>query len=683
MKKSIIVAFILYFTLGVNAQNYTFDFNSSGRRVCLVSSEVNLNDEEVKLIFHDSLSNNSEALFVSRRQLGDSIWTSVASDITAGTGHWIDNNVALGDLWEYQVKRQNTWGFDGQIFDAVGYTIGSLAYDNTEYKGQMILLVSEDIPFNISDKYMRLKKEITADGWYINELVVPRATSWDSGAEVVDIKNQITIIYENAPTQDKPKTLFILGHVPLPRCGSTDVVAPDEHNENKGARGCDAYYADIDGVFTDIASYNPGGLATSLAVNIPGDYKWDQDFIPSDLEMAFGRIDFADILELQASELTLIENYLDRLSNYRNVSAGADMGDKSAFYYGYDNSNDGTYRSLVNISKSNAVYQNYAGPNHNQWVRDNGPFKIYMQNLLVPSMDDWENHGMDATVFSSDQSYWGFGDVPQSGGIYSRIRALLGVDSKCLVTLWTTTGINIFHQSCTGLPIGQAMKEIMNHNSSNQYLEKPPQAYDTESWWNRTHFAFYGDPTLTLYQIAPPRDPSIVISQEGVLVEWTASDDAEVIGYHVYESNEELGTYLRISDSVVLSDRYVIPNYQEGKWYMVKAVKLLESGCGKFMHASMGTSIESIFIVDVSDLAIDTTVILAPNPASSSFLIQSPKTIASVEVFTAQGTALLQNENINDVKFSIDCNNWVDGIYLVQVETVEGGKQMIKLVKND
>ena len=188
--------------------------------------------------------------------------------------------------------------------------------------------------------------------------------------------------------------------------------------------------------------------------------------------MAFGRVDFADLTEISTPEITLIENYLDRLSHYRNVSDGFYMGEKSAFYFGYNNSNDGSYRSLVNISKPENVFQKTDNSNHNQWVLNNGPFKIYMQNVTIPNLDDWLNYGMNATVYSSDQSYWGFGDVPQPLGVYSRIRTLLGMESKCLVALWTTMGINIFYQSCDGLSIGEAMKEIINHNEVNQYLEK-------------------------------------------------------------------------------------------------------------------------------------------------------------------------------------------------------------------
>ena len=590
IKQPYFLLFAMLFGVFACSQNYTFDFNTSGRRVCLVSTQVYLNTPSVKLFFHDSISNTTEPLAVYRRLLGSQTWANVASALTPGTGHWVDSNVNAGEIWEYQVKRQNTWTYKGNTYDAIGYTIGALLPDNTNYKGQMILLVANDIPTSLTAKYVRLKKELTHDGWFVNELIVPKATSWDSGNEVVTIKNQITTIYNNAPQTDKPKVIFILGHVPLPRSGSANITSPDDHIENRGARGADAYYADVNGVYTDTATFNPYGLATNLAINLPGDFKWDQDFFPSDIEMAFGRIDFEDLTEVALTELTMVENYLDRLSDYRNVASASNMGDKSAFYFGFDNSNDASFRNLLNISAPKKVFQNYNGHNHNQWVQNNGPFKIYMQNIVIPEISHWQTYGMDATVYSSDQSYWGFGDVPQPGGNYSRIRSLLGFDSKCLIALWTTTGVNLFHQSCTGQALGVSMKDIMNHNQVNQYYEKPPQEYDEQDSWNRTHFAFYGDPTINLYQVEPASNLLVSESNGNAILDWSPSPDTSVIGYHIYESATEFGIFNRITSSPLNSNSFTVNNYQNGYWYMVKAVKVIETGCGQFLHPSIGIS---------------------------------------------------------------------------------------------
>jgi hypothetical protein len=676
------LVFILLEMICVDAftQNFSFNFNTSGQRVCLASAEVDTLNRRVKLLFLDSQSNNSHPVFVYKRLSGTYSWTLAASNLPPGTGHWVDNNVGTQDIWEYQVKRLNTWNYQGANYDAVGYTMGSVLADNTRYKGQMILLAASDVSNVLAIKYQKLKKEITADGWLVNELMVPRATAWNSGNEVVNIKNQIISIYNSAPAGDKPKILFILGHVPLPRSGATSVTAPDEHDENKGARGADAYYADINGSYTDNATFNPGGLATPLAINTPGDFKWDQDFFPSDIEMAFGRVDFADITDYNIPELQLMERYLDRLSNYKNKTAGFDMGQKTAFYFGYDNSNDGSYRSLLNISKPSQVIQNYAGPNHNQWVQNNGPFAMYMQNLLVPDVADWNNFGMNATVFSSDQSYWGFGDVPQTG-IYSRIRALLAADTKCLVTLWTTTGINIFHKACTGMPLSLAMKDIMNHNTSNQLLQKPPQDYDTPDWWNRTHFAFYGDPTLNLYQVAPPSNAQVSLVGGNAVLQWTASPDTGIKGYHVYESNSELGVFNRITTQLVTTLSHPLPNYQPGKWYMVKAVKIVETGCGYFYHGSLGYSVQGNVVVGVRGVDQLMPVRIFPNPVTARLIIQSPAFIQSVEIINATGSTVFQNEYRFIKEVRIDMEQWPAGTYYIIVRDPAGKSNRRAIVK--
>jgi hypothetical protein len=626
------------------------------------------------------LSNTSEPLFVNKRLLGTTSWSSVASNITPGTGHWIDTNVSAGEVWEYQVKRNNTWSFASTNYSAVGYTLGALLTDNSVYKGQMILLVAQDIPTNLATKYFRLKKELTNEGWFVNELIVPKATNWDSGNQVVTIKTQIQNIYNAAPTTDKPKVLFILGHVPMPRSGSANVVAPDDHSQNAGARGCDGYYADMDGVYTDTATFNPGGLTTPLAINQPNDFKWDQDYFPSNLEMAFGRVDFADITDVTTSELGLIENYLDRLSNYRNVNTGFDMGDKSAFNLGYNNSNDASYRTLLNVSKPENVYQKTDASNHNQWVQNNGPFKVYMQNVLVPSITDWQNYGMNATVYSSDQSYWGFGDVPQPSGVFSRIRALLGVDSKCLVALWTTTSIGLFHQACTGQSIGQALLHTMNHNTTNQHLEKPQQQYDTEAWWNRTHFEIWGDPTISLYQVKPVNNLTLTNVSGNPVLQWTPSSDTPVLGYHIYESNTELGIFQRISSAPITASNFTIPNYNPNHWYMVKAIKIVESGCGKFLQSSIGKSIQADVNLTSTEFQTTKSWMVYPNPVKDQLQIRSKNKLQRIRIYNNLNQLVL-NIQPKTTDCLIDCSSWQSGLYFIEIIDELQKRDTIKIVK--
>ena len=609
------------------AQNFSFDFNTNGKRVCLVESTIDQQATQVTINFLDASQNTTKPTSVYRRPMNGngSDWVLQVSNLLPGTSSWTDYNVSNGLIWEYLVKRTGTWTYQGVNYDATGYTAASILFDQSNYRGQMILLIADNINSGLKEKIDTLKSDLTGEGWHVNILVVPAAKGWESGDTVVMVKNQILSLYNSLPVNDKPKMLFILGHVPLPRSGSTNVTAPDGHDQNKGARGADCYYADMDGVFTDTATFNPGGLATPLAVNLPGDSKWDQDFFPSDVELAFGRVDFRDITDYTTPEVILTGQYLDRLHKYRFIYPGWFMGNRTAFYSGYDNSNDGTYRSLPDISGADSLIENMSGAPHPQWVQNNGPFMMYMQNISQPLIAEWNTYGMNASFFSSDQSYWGFGDVPQQTQ-YSRIRALLAANTKCLVILWTTTGVDLFHQIGTGESMGMACKEIMNHNSINNKLEKPPQTYDTQAWWNRTHFEFWGDPTLRLYQVYPPQNPVIANYPAGALLNWTASQDPRLTGYHVYKSDSISGIYVKITDAnPVTTTSFFDSSYQAGNWYMIRAVITQPSGSGKFINPSQGVFINQTITVNLQPR--DTAICLNGN-ATFSFIVSGVQPIS-------------------------------------------------------
>ena len=399
--------------------NFNYNFNTTGNRVCLISANIQENPAQVIINLHESTLNTTQNYTIKRRPINglNSDWTTVATNIAPSTPTWTDTNVSLGDAYEYQVSRNS-----GSTI-ATGYVSACIRYDQTDYKGRMILVIDNTFQTSLATEILQLKKDLTNEGWFVEEIYVPRATTWETEASIVTVKNQITSVYNNAPSNEKPKHLFLLGHIPIARSG-LGAIAPDQHDQNRGARGADCYYADIDGIFTDSQTYNPGTIDTK-AINLPNDLKWDQDYIPSQLEMAFGRVDFADISYSSLTELQLLSNYLIKLHNYRIVANGFDMGNKTAFRLGYDNSNDGSYRSLIPISGINNVDEYSGNLPFSQWVQQNGPYQIFMQNQTTPNPAEWDIYGMDATIYSSDQSYWGFWDNAQTNYGQGLIRHLL------------------------------------------------------------------------------------------------------------------------------------------------------------------------------------------------------------------------------------------------------------------
>jgi hypothetical protein len=87
-------------------------------------------------------------------------------------------------------------------------------------------------------------------------------------AEHINIRNQIKALYDAYPGE--LKNVVILGRVAVPRSGISTVY-PDGHG-NKAAVGADAFYADMDGVWTDIKTnaYHVGnGIPVTGFVNHP------------------------------------------------------------------------------------------------------------------------------------------------------------------------------------------------------------------------------------------------------------------------------------------------------------------------------------------------------------------------------------------------------------------------------
>jgi hypothetical protein len=493
---------------------------------------------------------------------------------------------------------------------------------------------------------------------------------------VVVIRQELIDRYTAAPANDKPSHLFILGHVPLPRAGR-DGTPPDEHMENIGARGADTYYADLDGIYTDTGTFDPGFLATPLAINLPGDHKWDQDALTSDLELAFGRADFADLASPWGDEMALMEGYLAKLHAYKNVAAGWYMGNRAAFRLGYDNSNDGSYRSLVPVASADSVVQEYTGDPHPQWVQANGPFMCYMQNSGVPNPDEWTTYGMDATIFSSDQSYYGFGDVPREGS-YSLIRELLGADTKCVGLLWTTMAINVFHQIGAGVTVGQAFQQIMEHDTLDEKLEKPTQLYDTPDFWSRTQFAYFGDPTVRLHQVMPPSAMVVSGTSGNISLSWAASPDPRSPRYHVYRSAAELGPYERITTTPLMVTSFVDVDGDPWNWYMVRAVIEQRTGAGVFIDPSIGVFAEPSTLVAGTEASERITLFPVPCADVLHVSLPVPATRVGFSIRNVLGEEVTQG-SINGPLASIRVDGLAPGPYLLVL--AEGSIRSARFIK--
>ena len=120
---------------------------------------------------------------------------------------------------------------------------------------------------------------------------------------------------------------------------------PNPTPDHRGAWAADAYYGDTNDVlWTDVTVSYTAPLRRNE--QLPGDGKFDNNFIPSALELAVGRVDFARMPDFyyatkgpQKSEIDLLVQYLKKDHHYRHkqVTFTERAVVNGAFGYTFDN----------------------------------------------------------------------------------------------------------------------------------------------------------------------------------------------------------------------------------------------------------------------------------------------------------------------------------------------------------
>ncbi len=102
------------------------------------------------------------------------------------------------------------------------------------------------------------------------------------------------MIVTESVTDPTIESLFILGHVPVPYSGNI----LGAHANHQGAWPADLYYGELDGEWTDYLVTNTSASRVANH-NVPGDGKFDQTFLPSDVDLMVGRVDLNRMPELE------------------------------------------------------------------------------------------------------------------------------------------------------------------------------------------------------------------------------------------------------------------------------------------------------------------------------------------------------------------------------------------------
>ncbi len=544
----------------------------------MVSAEVQDTPPRVKLYWpkvDDCLS-----YVVYRRFLGDKLWTPAPFAVLKGdAAGFTDTKVKTGEIYEYRIDKI-TRSYIGRSYICSGIKVPFV-----NDRGLVLLLVESGIATPLKFELKRLGLDLKGDGWTVIRREVSRE---DKVAEVKKL-----IVNEYKKTGGKLKTVFLLGHIPVPYSGN---INPDGHKNHRGAWPADLFYADVDGVWTDTGKHKFYPRANQA--NIPNDGKYDQSTIPPDsLELEVGRVDLADMPTFEAGEVELLRRYLNKDHFFRHgmmpVKQAGLIDDNFGSFRGEAFGSSGWSNFSVLMGADNCVLGDWFTElpvNPWLWAYGCGGGNNKGANGVGTTYDFYKK-GSKAVFTMLFGSY--FGDWNMSDNF---LRAPLAAESHGLTCVWDGRPHWYFHHMGMGQNIGYSALRTQGNNSYGDYLEcddvratKSGKRDDAEWNYNPVHVALMGDPTLRMHPLVPVRKLASELLADGKLkLSWSVPSVKDP-RYLVYRDDSLAGKFKLLTDKPIAATQYVDVAWPRSKVvYMVKVLALQKSGSGTYENTSQG-----------------------------------------------------------------------------------------------
>jgi hypothetical protein len=529
-----------------------------------VSAVVQTNPPRVTLSWIADSGASDYTLF---RKSRDSIsWGAPIASLAGTAVTFPDSDVAMNTNYEYKISKSAAASGYGYIYMGIQAPLA-------EDRGKVILLVDNAFTSSLSGELARLQQDLIGDGWIVLRHDVSRSDS------VTNIKALVSADYNADPAN--VKVVFLLGHVPVPYSGN---INPDGHSEHLGAWPADVYYADMNGTWTD-SNVNSTGASDPRNWNTPGDGKFDQGTLPSDLTLQVGRVDLANLPILSRTETELLRQYLNKNHNFRHRLIAAQR--RAWIDDNFGVSGAGAPVAVSGWRNFPALFgasNTFAGSDWFMTMATNS--YLWGYGCGAGTYTSIAGVGSTANFAANDPQvvftmFFGsfFGDWDTTNNV---MRAALATTNYTLTSVWSGRPYWQFHHMAMGETIGFSTKLSQNNNGVN----KP--GYDANNQYIRSvTIALMGDPTLRMHAVAPV---SLLLAATngsgGVDLTWNPSADA-VVGYHVYRAPTATGPFTRLTANLLTATNFTDPVITTNV-YMVRAVKLEVSGSGSYYNASQG-----------------------------------------------------------------------------------------------
>ena len=453
-----------------------------------------------------------------------------------------------------------------------GHIFAGIRYPLTENRGTLLLLLDDAVCGQLSGELNRLETDLIGDGWRVQRLIVSRADP---------VSFTRDRIIDHCAGDTSITAVFLLGHIPVPYSG--DVVAA--HTDHRGAYPADVYYAELDGPWTDDSVTNTTASRPQNH-NVPGDGKFDQTLIPSDVDLSIGRVDLYDLPAFSLSETELLRRYLDKNHAFRHGLNGAHrrglIDDNVGVLWGLAITGIGLRNFSAMFGSSQVYHLDYLSTMAQEsylWSQGCGGGS-YVSCAGVGTSYDFASDTVRTVFTMLYGSYFGDWDVTNN-----LMRASLGSENSVLACCFAGAPAWHFHHMVLGETIGYSARLTQNNAS----------LYTPTDRARQIHIALLGDPTLRMHVVLPPSNLHLEPIRQAAQLQWSPSADS-IAGYHVYRSGSVDGEFTRLTTEFVEDTLYTDPDPLEGRnIYMVRAVKLETTASGTYFNPSQGI-LDSVFV---------------------------------------------------------------------------------------
>lgn len=559
---TIIIAMQKYLRLFLAGLLFPFFANAQTCADASVEITAQVQNSPPKITLNWVSNSGATAHIIYRKLKTGTSWGSPIANLGGTITQYIDSAISAGISYDYKIQRNGT-------VQAYGYINSGIELPAIEARGKLILLVDSSMATPLAAKITRLQNDLEGDGWSVIRHDISRT------AAVTAVKAIIVADYNADPANTK--AVFLFGRIPVPYSGN---IYPDGHPDHEGAWPADVYYAEVNGNWTD-NTINNTVANDPRHDNIPGDGKFDQSQLPSDVDLQIGRVDFANMPAFASSEQQLLENYLDKDHNYRHkvftATHRAVIDDNFGYFSGeaFAATAWKNFSPLVGTANVSAGdYFTTMTGNSYLWSYGCGGGS-YTSAGGIGTTSNFASSSLEGIFSMLFGSYFGDWDATDNF-----LRAPLA-QGTTLTNVWGGRPHWVFTHMAMGEPIGYDAR--VSQNNIGLYFA---------SYGGRLiHNALMGDPTLRNDVVAPVDAVVATASGTNCNIAWTSSPDATA-GYYIYMKNDTMTEYVRINNTPVMGNLYTDTCllYPGVYTYMVRGLKMENSPSGTYYNLSQGIS---------------------------------------------------------------------------------------------